>query len=137
MRPRRGADLHRAGHHRTGGTATLAESGSLRIELQDAGSGAWWARVLYVLTSQFGQAQLRFIGRTDDGRTLYRGETFPSPPMGAGSPQEAWAPGLEASLAKLKAEVAGDGWVEARKGPRPWDLVYVRPVPPRSSPQSV
>jgi hypothetical protein len=111
----------------------LTEGGSLRIELQDAGSQAWWARVLYLLASQNGQTQLRFVGTADDGRTLYRGETFPSPPMGAGAPEEAWAPGLEASLAKLKAEVTGDGWVEAWKGPKPWDLAYVRPVPPAGS----
>ncbi|HKU11811.1 hypothetical protein [Sinomonas sp.] len=124
MRLPRGADRPRSGR-----TATLTEAGSLRIELQDAGSETWWARVFYLLASQNGQTQLRFIGTADDGRTLYRGETFPSPPLGARAPEEAWAPGLEASLAKLKAEVTGDGWIEAWKGPKPWDLVYVRPVP--------
>lgn len=106
---------------------------SLHVELEDAASSSWWARVLYTLVSQNGLAQLRFVAKDEDGRRLYRGATFPAPPFGARQPREAWAPGMEESLPGLLAQIERDGWVEAGRGPRPWEYSYVRPGPPDSN----
>ena len=98
----------------------------LRIELEDAASRKWWARILYTLGSQYGRTQLRFIARTQDGRTLYTGDTFPGPPLNATPPDEAWAPGMQASLRRLRQEIEGDGWLEISRGEQPWDLTFSR-----------
>jgi hypothetical protein len=119
MRSRRLAEPRR-------GISKILVSDRLRIELDDAASSSWWARILYTLASQQGQSQLRFVGKTDGGRVLYRGDTFPSPPLGAASPRETWAPGMEGSLTRLESEIARDGWVEDGRGPRPWNVTYVR-----------
>ncbi|MGT2462215.1 hypothetical protein [Sinomonas atrocyanea] len=102
---------------------------TLRVELEDPASVPWWARVLYTLSSQYGRSPMRFVARADDGRILYRGATFAGPALGRTAPREAWAPGLEASLAELRAEIARDGWLESSHGQQPWDLTYVRPDP--------
>ncbi|MDQ0260245.1 hypothetical protein J2W20_002149 [Sinomonas atrocyanea] len=99
---------------------------TLRVELEDPLSVPWWARVLYTLTSQYGRSPMRFVARADDGRILYRGATFAGPALGRTAPQEAWTPGLEASLAELRAEIVRDGWAESSRGRRPWDLTYRR-----------
>ncbi|MDP9986622.1 hypothetical protein LFT44_11250 [Arthrobacter sp. FW306-05-C] len=98
----------------------------LRIELEDAASVKWWVRILSTLGSQYGRTQLRFVGRTEDGRRLYVSDTFPGPPLNATPPAEAWAPGLEASLSQLRGEIARDGWSETSQGAQPWELTYVR-----------
>ncbi|TQJ41158.1 hypothetical protein FBY33_3256 [Arthrobacter sp. SLBN-112] len=98
----------------------------LRVELEDAASRKWWARILYTLGSQYGRTQLRFVGRTEDGHRLYTSDTFPGPPLNKTPPQEAWAPGLEASLGQLRQEIARDGWSETSRGTQPWDLTFSR-----------
>ena len=98
----------------------------LRIELEDAASRKWWARIFYTLGSQYGRTQLRFVGKAEDGRTLYAGDTFPGPPLNATPPEEAWAPGLQDSLRQLRREIAGDGWSETSQGEQPWDLTFSR-----------
>ncbi|MDQ0768914.1 hypothetical protein QF031_001663 [Pseudarthrobacter defluvii] len=98
----------------------------LRIELEDAASVKWWARILYTLGSQYGRTQLRFVGKTEDGRRLYVSDTFPGPPLNATPPAEAWAPGLQASLSRLREEIARDGWSENSQGTQPWELTFSR-----------
>jgi len=98
----------------------------LRIELEDAASAKWWARILYTFGSQYGRTQLRFVGRTEDGRRPYVSDTFPGPPLNATPPTEAWAPGLQASLHQLRGEIARDGWSETSHGKQPWDLTFSR-----------
>ncbi|MGN7200078.1 hypothetical protein [Arthrobacter sp. SAFR-044] len=98
----------------------------LRIELEDAASRKWWARILYTLGSQYGRTQLRFVGKAEDGRRLYTGDTFPGPPLNPTPPEEAWAPGLQASLGRLRQEIAGDGWAETSRGAQPWELTFSR-----------
>ena len=48
----------------------------------------------------------------------------------AGTPaadlERAWAPGLEASLAQLRGEIARDGWLETGRGTQPWELTFTR-----------
>ncbi|WP_413249526.1 hypothetical protein [Sinomonas flava] len=102
----------------------------LRIELEDAASASWWARILYTLSSQYGSTQLRFVGKSDDGSTLYRGETFPGPPLNRTPPREGWAPGMEECLRRLRSEIDGDGWVETGRGEQPWQISYTRPAAP-------
>ncbi|MFQ6155958.1 hypothetical protein ACLMMA_05670 [Micrococcus luteus] len=103
---------------------------TLRIELEDPVSVPWWARIMYTLTTQYGRSPMRFVARADGGRILYRGATFAGPALGRTAPREAWAPGLEASLTELRAEIVRDGWVESSHGQQPWDLTYVRPGSP-------
>lgn len=98
----------------------------LQIELEDAASQSWWARILYTLGSQYGRTQLRFVGKTDDDRRLYVSDTFPGPPLGATPPEEQWAPGMEASLAELRQQIARDGWAETSRGQKPWELTFAR-----------
>jgi len=98
----------------------------LRIELEDAASVKWWARILYTLGSQYGRTQLRFVGKAEDGRRLYTGDTFPGPPLNRTPPEEAWAPGLEASLTRLRQEIVRDGWLETSRGTQPWEVTYSR-----------
>ena len=98
----------------------------LRIELEDAASRKWWARIFYTLGSQYGRTQLQFVGRTEDGTRLYASDTFPGPPLNRTPPEEAWAPGLEASLKKLRQEIARDGWHETSRGTQPWELTFSR-----------
>lgn len=99
---------------------------TLQIELEDAASISWWARILQTLGSQFGRTQLRFVGKSDGDRRLYVSETFPGPPLGPTPPEEQWAPGMEASLAELRQQIARDGWSETSRGQRPWDLTFTR-----------
>lgn len=99
---------------------------TLQIELEDAASMSWWARILYTLGSQYGRTQLRFVGKTDDDRRLYVSDTFPGPPPGATPPAEQWAPGMEASLAELRQQIARDGWSETGRGRKPWELTFAR-----------
>lgn len=98
----------------------------LQIELEDAASGSWWARILHTLGSQYGRTQLRFVGKTDDNPRLYVSDTFPGPPLGATPPEEQWAPGMEASLAELRQQITRDGWSQTSRGPRPWELTFTR-----------
>lgn len=99
---------------------------TLQIELEDAASGSWWRRILYTLGSQYGRTQLRFVGKADGDRRLYVSDTFPGPPLGATPPDEQWAPGMEASLAGLRQQLAGDGWAETGYGDKPWDVTFTR-----------
>jgi hypothetical protein len=99
---------------------------TLKIELEDTASRSWWARILYTLGSQYGRTQLRFVGKTDGGRRLYISDTFPAPSPGPMAPEEDWAPGMAASLAELRRQIAKDGWSEIDRGQRPWDLTFTR-----------
>lgn len=98
----------------------------LRMELEDAASQKWWARILYTLGSQYGRTQLRFVAKAEDGRRLYTGDTFPGPPLNRTPPEEAWAPGLQASLSRLRQEITRDGWAETSRGAQPWELTFSR-----------
>lgn len=98
----------------------------LSVELEDAASRKWWARILYTLGSQYGRTPLRFVGRTGDGRRLYVSDTFPGPPLNATPPEEAWAPGMQASLQQLCEDITRDGWSETGRGLHPWDLTFSR-----------
>ncbi|WP_457950343.1 hypothetical protein ACTAQI_07040 [Pseudarthrobacter sp. alpha12b] len=109
-----------------GGAAHPWPEERLRIELEDAASRKWWARILYTLGSQYGRTQLQFVGRTVDGRRLYASDTFPGPPLNPTPPEEAWAPGMEASLSQLRQEIARDGWSETSHGAQPWELTFSR-----------
>ena len=51
---------------------------TLQIELEDMAGTSRWAGVLATLTSQSGNAYLRFVGRVD-GQRRYMGATFPAP----------------------------------------------------------
>jgi hypothetical protein len=104
----------------------LVNTQQLRVELEDAASRKWWARILYTLGSQYGSTQFRFVGKADDGRRLYVSDTFPGPPLNRTPPEEEWAPGLQASLSQLRRDIARDGWSETGHGTQPWDLTFSR-----------
>ena len=83
---------------------------TLQIELEDMAGTSRWAGVLATLTSQSGNAYLRFVGRVD-GHRRYEGATFPAPrTLSTLPPQEAWAPGIvpcPTTLALLRFRHAG------------------------------
>jgi hypothetical protein len=97
---------------------------TLQIELEDMAGTSRWAGVLATLTSQSGNAYLRFVGRVD-GHRRYEGATFPAPrTLGTQPPQEAWAPGMTKRLQDLRREIEHDGWVETGRGAEPWAFNY-------------
>lgn len=108
------------------GPGSPAREELLHLELEDAASRKWWARIFYTLGSQYGRTQLRFVGRTGDGRRLYVSDTFPGPPLNSTPPEETWAPGLQASLDQLCQDIARDGWTETGRGAQPWELTFSR-----------
>ena len=97
---------------------------TLQIELEDMAGTSWLARVLTTLTSQSGNAYMRFVGRVN-GHRQYKGATFPAPlSLGTLPPKEAWAPGMTKTLQDLRREIENDGWVEAGRGGEPWAFKY-------------
>jgi hypothetical protein len=101
---------------------------TLQIKLEDVGGTSWWAGVIATLTSQSGNAYMRFVGSTNGDRR-YKGSTFPSPrTLGTLPPQEEWAPGMTQSLEELCRELEDDGWVQVGRGAEPWAYRYQRPV---------
>ena len=55
-----------------------SDAGSLQVELEDAGGTRWWKGLLATLSSQYGNAYLRFVGRVD-GQVRYASSTFAVP----------------------------------------------------------
>ncbi|WKX01710.1 hypothetical protein Q3O43_28455 (plasmid) [Rhodococcus aetherivorans] len=110
------------------------ERESLEIELEDVGGTSPVASLFATLTSQFGNASMRFVGRVrgPDGRRtgeLVPGETFPrgrSIPDDL-PPEEAWSPGMTHSLDDLRRRLTQQGWWEVGRGDQPWSHRYVRP----------
>lgn len=99
---------------------------TLRIELEDMAGASWWSGILATLSSQYGNAYLRFVGRVGDERR-YIGPTFPSPrTLGTLPPQEDWAPEMGEALATLREEIEADGWHEVAVDEQPWMLRYER-----------
>ncbi len=102
---------------------------TLEIELEDVGGTSWWAGIATTLTSQSGNATMRFVGTTN-GVRRYKGSTFPLPrTFGTLPPQEDWAPGMTRSLEELCREIQGDGWVQVGRGAEPWAYRYQRVRP--------
>jgi hypothetical protein len=99
---------------------------TLRVELQDIGGTAWWARILTTLSSQSGSTQYRFVGRVADA-VRYSSSTFMSPtPVSPVPPEEKWAPGMTRSLDELVSDVRQDGWTQTGRGSEPWSLTFER-----------
>jgi hypothetical protein len=99
---------------------------TLRVELQDVGGTAWWARILTTLTSQTGSTQFRFIGRVGN-EVRYSSSTFPSPtPISPIPPEEKWAPGMTRSLEELVRDIRQDGWRQTGRGSESWSLTFER-----------
>jgi hypothetical protein len=104
-----------------------ADEEFLQIALEDFGGTSWWASLLTTLTSQSGSRLLRFTGGVE-GERRYTGPTFTTPrTLGEVPPEEAWAPGMSASLEEVRRAVESDGWVPAGRGPEPWAFGYRRP----------
>jgi hypothetical protein len=110
-----------------------AGANSLQIELEDVGGTSWWTSLLATLSSQYGNAYLRFIGRVD-GEVRYTSSTFPVPrTLGTLPPQEEWAPEMRQALEELRRDLDRDGWVQVGRGEHPWALRYERPTQPASA----
>ncbi|MEU5842645.1 hypothetical protein [Rhodococcus sp. NPDC047139] len=101
---------------------------TLQVELEEVGARHWWAALLATLSSQSGNAYMRFVGVVD-GEPRYSGPTFPVPRgWGTDPPREKWAPGLGESLAELERQIESDGWKQVDHGSERWELTYRRPV---------
>nr|THJ68927.1 hypothetical protein EU244_24140 [Rhodococcus qingshengii] len=100
------------------------EPKTLRVELEEVGARHWWASMLATLSSQSGNAYMRFVGVVD-GKPRYVSPTFPTPRgWGTIAPQEEWTPGMTASLAALRRGIENDGWRQSGRGHHPWSLIY-------------
>ncbi len=100
---------------------------TLRVRLEEVGARHWWAALLATLSSQSGNAYMRFVGVVD-GEPRYRGRTFPVPRVWKPeSPQEKWAPGMDDSLTDLTRRIEADGWHRLDCGAHAWDLTFQRP----------
>ncbi|WP_241386281.1 hypothetical protein [Rhodococcus sp. CH91] len=101
---------------------------TLRVELEEVGARHWWAALFATLSSQSGNAYMRFVGVVGE-EPRYRGPTFPVPRgWGYESPREEWVPGLHESLAELQQRIEDDGWTQVGHGTELWDLTYRRPL---------
>ncbi len=109
------------------------ETETLRLQLEEVGARHWWAALLASLSSQSGNAYMRFVGVVD-GRARYRGAAFPVPRLwGTVPPQDQWAPGMDDSLAEIQHRIEGDGWRPVDHGAQPWEVTYQRPSTPGAS----
>ena len=105
-----------------------SDAGSLQVELEDAGGTRWWTGLLATVSSQYGNAYRRFVGRVD-GQARYASSTFPLPRRwGEIPPREQWAPEMTGALEGLRGDLEKDGWVEVGRGDQPWVLRYERPA---------
>jgi len=109
------------------------DASSLQVELEDAGGTRWWKGLLATVSSQYGNAYRRFVGRVD-GQARYASSTFSVPrTWGEIPPQEQWAPEMTDALTELRRELEKDGWVEVGRGDQPWALRYQRATSGASS----
>jgi hypothetical protein len=109
------------------------DASSLQVELEDTGGTRWWKGLLATVSSQYGNAYLRFVGRVD-GQVRYASSTFPVPrSWGEISPQEEWAPEMTGALQELRGDLEKDGWLEVGRGDEPWALRYQRATSGASS----
>lgn len=67
-----------------GESSGTGDAETLTVELEDAGGTSWWASLLATLSSQYGNAYKRFVGRVDEERR-YVGPTFRPPGRGGTS----------------------------------------------------
>ena len=110
-----------------GESSGTGDAETLTVKLEDAGGTSWWASLLATLSSQYGNAYKRFVGRVD-GERRYVGPTFPVPrTWGDIPPQEAWAPEMNRSLAEVLRHIEDDHWVQTGKGQQPWEFRFTRP----------
>jgi len=109
------------------------DASGLQVELEDAGGTRWWKGLLATLSSQYGNAYRRFVGRVD-GQVRYASFTFAVPPTwGEIPPREQWAPEMTGALQELRRDLEKDGWVEVGRGDQPWALRYERATSGASS----
>lgn len=110
-----------------------SDAGSLQVELEDAGGTRWWKGLLATLSSQYGNAYRRFVGRVD-GQVRYESSTFPVlRTWGEIPPREQWAPEMTGALEELRGVLEKDGWVEVGRGDEAWALRYEPPASGASS----
>ena len=109
------------------------DAGSLQVELEDAGGTRWWKGLFATLSSQYGNAYLRFVGRVDR-EARYASSTFAVPrTWGEIPPEDQWAPEMTGALEGLRGDLEKDGWVEVGRGDQPWALRYERAASGASS----
>ena len=99
----------------------------LRICLEEVGARHWWVALFATLSSQSGNAYMRFVGVVE-GDPEYVSATFPVPrTLGTIPPEEAWAPDMTKSLEDLRERIESDGWRLVHRGEQPWELTYQSP----------
>jgi hypothetical protein len=112
-------------------STAVAVEDTLVIELEDSLTRLPWYSPTR-LFSQTSMQQWHFVGLLG-GELRYESPTFAAPyswgglPMGRTRlPREEWAPGMEAALEELRAEISADGWTEVGCGEQPWQHRYRR-----------
>jgi hypothetical protein len=102
--------------------------GILGIELEDAATRSWWVGTLGLLAGVM--QQWHFVGILGD-EVRYESDTFSAPyswghlPLGRTMrPRNEWAPGMDAALEAVRAEIVDDGWVLDGHGEQAWQDRY-------------
>ncbi|QAV70439.1 hypothetical protein ESZ53_08285 [Salinibacterium sp. UTAS2018] len=97
----------------------------LQVEIEEVEiSGV--VRMLNMLNTGILNQTLRFVGRVG-GETRFKSGSFSSSHMfDPMNPDEAYAPRMAETLAKLRHEIEEDGWVETAKGEQSWALTFAR-----------
>lgn len=104
----------------------------IEIRLEDVGGTSWWRSLLTSLGNPSGFATMRFVARDLDldgrqppvavGPTFLRPRSLPDDVP----PDEAWCPGMDASLATLHEQLAARGWRPDGHGEHPWSERFTR-----------
>ena len=104
----------------------------IEIELEDMGVTSWWRSLLSTLSSPQGMAVMRFVARDVEHRdcAVAAGPTFLRPRCVPGDlpPDEAWCPGMTASLETVHEILAARGWSSSGRGEHPWSERFTRVV---------
>ena len=104
----------------------------IEIELEDVGVTSWWRSLLSTLRSPHGMAVMRFVARDVEHRdcAVAAGPTFLRPRCVPGDlpPDEAWCPGMTASLETVHEILAARGWSSSGRGEHPWSERFTRVV---------
>ncbi len=108
------------------------DASSLQVELEDTGGTRWWKGLLAMVSSQYGNAYLRFVGRVD-GQARGASSTFGAADVGRDPAAGAVGAGDDRRSQELRGDLEKDGWVEVGRGDEPWALRYERATSGASS----
>jgi hypothetical protein len=106
----------------------------LEIEAEDVGGVSLAASLVTILSSQYGNAYFRFIGRARSADPRWptyamAGATFPAtrPSLDDVAAQGAWLETQRERFEELHRQLVREGWRPAGRGAQWWSATYTRP----------